>query len=400
MLLYITLTTLLLALILSVNNFKKNKNAVFIALFFTIAAIYSLTHYFLVFGKSPFWVAIFYNHFTPLYLLLGPLLFFYVRGTLNDNTKFSKIDALHFIPALIQLIGIVPYLFLAFADKIQFAEKVIGNSNDLKQIRLNIFYDPSVSYSLRVGSLFIYEIYCAYLLFVKAPINSVGKEIPKKQFLLAYKWLIILILNLIIITICFTIITVESIRKSPAYIFSNYQVLFTIIGICFFIMTFSLLLFPNILYGMPRIPEVRSSNNQNSSKNTPEIATLAAEEFMPEEDPFFELSKKIRDYITIEKPYLDPDFSLSSIALELQVPQNHVSYCINTLMNTKFYTLRADLRIDYAIELLQNNVSDILTIEAIGEKSGFKTRSNFYTAFKDKTGITPTEFIETQKINS
>lgn len=397
MLLYITLTTLILALILFLNNFKKNKNAVFIAIFFIVISIYSITHYFLVFGKSPFWLAVFFNHFTPLYLLLGPLLLFYVRGTLSDNPKFSKIDSLHFIPALIQAIGVVPYLFLSFGDKIKFAEKMIYNSDAILSIRFNMFFDPPVSFSIRAFSLFLYELYCGYLLFVKVPINGVGKEIPKKQFLLAYKWLIILILNLIIITICFVIITYQSIHKSPVYILSNDKDLFSIIGICFFIMTFSLFLFPNILYGMPRIQEIISPNKQNNSNN---INYSSNEEFIPEEDPFYELAEKIKDFITIEKPYLDPDFSLSRIAIEMQIPQSHVSYCINTLMNTKFYALRSDLRIEFAIKLLQNNVNNIFTIEAIGEKSGFKTRSNFYAAFKEKTGITPTEFIMIQKTDS
>jgi AraC-like DNA-binding protein len=397
MLLYITLTTLILALILFLNNFKKNKNAVFIALFFIVVSIYSITHYFLVFGKSPFWLAVFYYHFTPLYLLLGPLLLFYVRGTLSDNPKFSMIDSLHFIPALIQTIGIVPYLFLSFYDKIEFAEKMIYNTDAMLSIRFNMFFDPTVSFSIRALSLFLYEFYCGYLLFVKAPISSVGKEIPKKQFLLAYKWLIILILNLIIITICFFIITYQLTHKSPVYVLSNDKYLFSIIGVCFFIMTFSLLLFPNILYGMPRILKIIPPNKPSNSTN---IAYSSNEEFIAEEDPFYELAEKIKDYITIEKPYLDPDFSLSRIAIEIQVPQSHVSYCINTLMNTRFCVLRSDLRIEFAIKLLQNNVNDIFTIEAIGEKSGFKTRSSFYTAFKEKTGITPTEFIKTQKIDS
>jgi hypothetical protein len=71
--------------------------------------MYGIAHYFVLYGKSPFWLAIFYNHFTPLMLLLGPLLFFYVRGTLNDTSILKKSDAFHFIPAVIHLIGIVRY---------------------------------------------------------------------------------------------------------------------------------------------------------------------------------------------------------------------------------------------------------------------------------------------------
>jgi AraC-like DNA-binding protein len=75
------------------------------------------------------------------------------------------------------------------------------------------------------------------------------------------------------------------------------------------------------------------------------------------------------------------------------VPQNHVSYCINTIMQTKFSTLKADLRINYTIELFSGKLKESYTIEGIAQQAGFKTRASFYNAFKEKTGITPTEFI-------
>jgi AraC-like DNA-binding protein len=98
-----------------------------------------------------------------------------------------------------------------------------------------------------------------------------------------------------------------------------------------------------------------------------------------------------------ERPFLKTDFSISDIALAMQVPQNHVAYCINNIMQTKFATLKSDLRIDYAAELLSENVNDSFTIEGIAQQSGFKTRASFYNAFKERVGVTPTEFIAAKK---
>lgn len=67
-------------------------------------------------------------------------------------------------------------------------------------------------------------------------------------------------------------------------------------------------------------------------------------------------------------------------------------------MQTKFATLKSDLRINYAVELLSGNLNDSFTIEGIAQQSGFKTRASFYNAFKERVGVTPTEFIAGKSI--
>ncbi len=74
-----------------------------------------------------------------------------------------------------------------------------------------------------------------------------------------------------------------------------------------------------------------------------------------------------------------------------------MSYCITFLLNTKFSKLKNQLRVQHAIELLTESNLSTLTIESVGKQSGFKTRSNFYTAFKEETGVTPNEY--SKKIN-
>lgn len=390
MLLYLTISTLALSLLLLINNYKKNKNAIYVGLFLIIVSLYGITHYFVLFGQSPFWLALFYNHFTPLYLLLGPLLYFYIRGTLSDSSKLYKRDYLHFIPAVIQMIGIFPYLLTPFEIKLQNAERIINNIDSLLYLNLNLFYNADVSFLIRVGLFLIYIIYCGYLLISYAPIIRKENTIPNKQYKVSLKWLSLLVVCSFIITLYLLIITILSFYSSPKEAFSNSYALHLISGITYFILSLSLLLFPYILYGMPRKMEVNEKKIKKE-KNTSTANVI--KEIIPKDDPLFELSEKIRNYLYTDKPYLNMEFSISSIAITLQVPQNHVSYCINILMKTSFYKLRSELRVEHAINLLQSDAKDRLTIEAIGEQSGFKTRSNFYMAFKEVTGLTPTEYI-------
>lgn len=383
MLLYISIFTIVISIILLYYNWKSNKNATYLSLVFILTSIFGIAHYFIVFGDSRFWLAVFYNNFAPCMFLIGPFLYFYVRNTLLDKTVLSKKDRLHFIPATIALIGTVPYLFQSFEKKLQIADRIIENLDAIRDIEINLFYNVGQSFAFRTILAFLYLIYCIYLLWKAYPSEINDPEVPKKQFMITYRWLIILLTSLLFIFISFTVLSLNAAVSKPSDTIDDGYVLYVMAGFAYCVMSFSLLLFPEILYGIPR------KIQQNKTKKKKEKIKIDLRE-----DPFFELYNTILKYLEENKPFLNYDFKISDIALDLKVPQNHVSYCITYLMETKFSKLKSELRIKHAINLLEKGSNSKLTIEAIGKKSGFKTRSNFYSTFKEEIGFTPSEYIE------
>jgi hypothetical protein len=164
MLLYISILTFVLSAILAFYNWKSNKNALFLSLFFIILSTYSITHYFSLYGKSSFWLAIFYYHFSPLWLLLGPLLYFYVNGTLSDRQGLRWKDGWHFIPAIIHLVNIAPYYLISFSYKIHLAEAIINNLDVMKNLSFNLFYSAKLAFIARPLFLLAYVIYAFKIL--------------------------------------------------------------------------------------------------------------------------------------------------------------------------------------------------------------------------------------------
>lgn len=395
MLLYISIFTIVLSIILLLFNWKINRNAAFLACVFIIFSIYGIAHYFVIYGQNPFWLAVFYNNFTPLMLVAGPFLYFYVRGTLLDTEKLCHWDYVHFIPALVHLMSITPYLFSPFEYKLKIAQQLIHNLNAITTININLFYSPAVSYSIRAVSVLLYTLYCIYLSIKYLPLaGKNSKNIPRKQLQITTRWLGVLLSAILCIIIGFLIVTYNCIETNPSTGLEKSYTFYIITGSAYSILSFSLLLFPDVLYGIPKrvATEKHNKKKTQNEKKTGEIAI--------EKDPFYELSKKIIHYLEDEKPFLDTEFSISDIALHLKAPQNHISYCINSIMNTKFSKLKSDLRVNYALYLLGSEMKNSLTIEAIGEKSGFKTRSNFYAAFKDKTGVSPSEYLERNSLDA
>lgn len=330
-------------------------------------------------------------------LLLGPLLLFYVRGTLKDSSRLNKWDAVHFIPALIHFVGIIPYLTQPFEEKLKIANLLINNIDAILLININYFYNTAISFIIRPVLLLGYILYSMVLLWKRFDNSKLDRDVPQKQLFISLRWLIILLASLFFIVIEFLIITYNSITIKPSVGLINSYPLYILSGVAYGIMSLSLLLFPNVLYGIPKRIVVKKEEIKKTKKQKQVTTTPAEEVTNFEEDPFLDLSKNITEYLAKERPYLNADFSISDIALAMHVPQNHVSYCINTIMQTKFSCLKANLRIHYATELLSGKLPESYTIEGIAQQAGFKTRASFYAAFKEKTGMTPTEFVELLK---
>ena len=189
MLLFLSLLMIILSLILIIHNWNINRNAIFLSMFFILISIYAITHYFIGSGNSIFWLAIFYNNFTALMLLSGPLLYFYVRGTLKDSQGLTWKDSIHFIPAIIHLIGIIPYIFTPFSYKESIARQIIENINVIKDLKMSVFFTVEFNYGLRIGMLTVYFIACLVLLFKFSRDKNKEKNIPERQLLISYRWL-------------------------------------------------------------------------------------------------------------------------------------------------------------------------------------------------------------------
>jgi len=398
MLLYISLLTIILSGLLVTYNWRINKNTIYLGGFFSILATYGLTHYFTIYTYSPFWLAVFYNNFSPFWFLTGPLLLFYYRGTLTDNSRLKGTDIIHFIPFLVQLIGIFPYLLTPFSYKIDIAAQILNDLNLITQFKVNWITKPIVNFLGRPILVFLYLGYITYMLWKYNP-QSQRIKVPLQQYKLIYRWLIILAATTAILIFNFFLLSLSLSKQTVTATLINDQFTHIFSGVAYFCMSFMLLLFPRILYGMPiyNANSLAENNSQEKSKKETypvETIKIVSEAQLPQDDPFFDLVAKINDYLDKEEPYVNPDFTINELAVALKVPVHHLSYCLNTLMNVKFTSLRTQLRIQYASKLLDSGQADELSMDGIGKKSGFSTRSNFYNAFKTETGMTPSEYLE------
>ena len=106
---------------------------------------------------------------------------------------------------------------------------------------------------------------------------------------------------------------------------------------------------------------------------------------------------KIRKYMVIEKPYLNRELTIYDLSEQLKIPRHIMSEVINEHMGKNFYNLVNDYRINEVKERMKSEDLQVITILGIAYDSGFNSKSSFNTIFKEKTGQTPSEYLNTLK---
>jgi len=154
--------------------------------------------------------------------------------------------------------------------------------------------------------------------------------------------------------------------------------------------------FPGILYGLPQFPTgetdtPRTSHSVSSrvieKKNVPQF----------EEDYLDQIRMKIETCMDNDRPYLQADCNIASVARLTSLPVHHLSYYFREVNKQSFNDFRNKLRVDHAKKLIREGKAKELTLEAIGILSGFSTRNTFYTAFKKVEGMSPSGYSSLKK---
>ena len=394
----IALIFLLLSVVMLYYNWKSLPNSIYLSLSLFVMALIFTAQYIIIFDNSITRLAIIFNHVAPFYFLLGPFIFFYVRTTLTDKNTLSKWDYLHFLPAIILLLAILPYIFSDWQYKIEVAKTLRQDFRNIIKIPNIVLYSPVVNIVGRPLSVISYTVASLVLIYrfkKKFPYHS---NVPylHAQKVIRFLFLFVFVTFLSAITFGFlsflyltdTSFSANQWRNSaPMHIFETLALMVFMV----------LLFFPEILYGIPQIvsPKVDKSN-QNF---TPGLGSIEETITKLSDTPeavlrFNELAQRIIKLMDDQKPYLKHDFGIEDMARMLEVPKHHLYYCFNSILNKRFTQLRSEYRVRYASQLIENGEALSKTLEAIGLESGFSSRSSFFTTFKELTGMSPGDFLQ------
>jgi AraC-like DNA-binding protein len=90
------------------------------------------------------------------------------------------------------------------------------------------------------------------------------------------------------------------------------------------------------------------------------------------------------------------DLRAADVAAELGIPEYVLSQVVNEEFGRTFNDLVREYRVRAVQAHLVDPAYDHYTMEAIGREVGFRARASFYSAFRELTGQSPTEYRKAQ----
>lgn len=156
--------------------------------------------------------------------------------------------------------------------------------------------------------------------------------------------------------------------------YTGYAIL---LGLSFVIIVYTLLRFPDITQ---EVVEAAEATYTTSTLNNLDSEALVL---------------KLRQLLEVEKLYAEDKLSLNLLAEKMEITTHQLSELINTRFKKSFSQLLREYRITEAKRMLIDEPN--ASVLSIGLSTGFTSQSNFYTAFKELTGMAPGNY---RKANS
>lgn len=104
------------------------------------------------------------------------------------------------------------------------------------------------------------------------------------------------------------------------------------------------------------------------------------------------LKSKLLSLLENDKVFLNEELSLTELSDKMGISNKKLSELLNKYLNTSFYDLVNDYRIGEVKRRLDAGDAEKYTMVSIAYDSGFQSKASFYRIFKNREGISPTDY--------
>lgn len=289
--------------------------------------------------------------FSPALFLLGPTLHRYVRRLLGERSRFRAAQFAHLVPALLNVVYNVPFYLKGNAEKV--ALLALGITPAVRVIRCLAFAHFTVYFilcrrDLRAGQAAAREQYASQAQIQVRWISRLGATFA-------------------------TVLLANIVPDLAPPMFSPLLAVWEALAILY--LGYHGLTQPQLFLDL-------LERSETGKKSVPPLpAELQAG-----------YAKRICEFMQREKPYLDPELTLSRFAERIGIPANQCSFIINRQFGLNFFHFVNRARVEECKRLLRDT-RPTPTILSAALAAGFNSKSTFNSIFKQYEGITPSVYI-------
>lgn len=349
---------------------QKNVPDYFLAGLFLLYGLTLLLGYLEIYNRNhdyPFPFLI--NTSTPLIFLHGPAIWFYIKSLTTQDFRFKSKYLLHFLPFI--LISILLFLNIY---SLPAAEKVMLE-------RTEAFRDQ-ISFPVIIALVAVFT--QGYFIWGLLLIRNYRKKI-KNYFSeissIDLTWLRILLITsvffyagtslLYIIDYVFRVFSYHGLQT----IGYSYQAVFILV----------------LGYRGYRQGNVFSSHKVSADLE-PAQSKATEEHSITDKDKIF--VQELLAFMEKQRPYLNSDLTLASLAERLGATPDYLSFILNSKLNRNFFDFINHYRVEEFKRICRKEKNQNLTIMGMAWDAGFNSKPTFNRVFKKTTGVTPGEYVK------
>jgi AraC-like DNA-binding protein len=311
----------------------------------------------------------------PLTLLLGPLVYFYVKVHLDRLQVFKWRDGLHFLPYLVNMAYFIPFFLLPGEEKIgAFLNLVQGTPSAGLAIALMLYSCSPI----------VYALWCITVLTEhREDLKHLFSYTTEKM---TVDWMWYLSWTMFAVAaIAFLINGIIVFSDIVDWIQLRYVIITVVVA-----WTFAL-----GYYGVRRTSFFNTFPvDPENMQQTDHAQAVKYEKTKLKDEDARTYGNRLLHVMETEKPYLNSKLTIAQLANAVQIPAHHLSQLINDRYNANFFEFVNAYRVEEVKARFVDPGYKNLTLLGIALESGFNSKASFNRIFKQVTGMTPSEYIK------
>lgn len=298
------------------------------------------------------------------YLLIGPLLYFYLQCLTVENFRFRPIHILHSVPFWINVFFYLPFYLSPTEAKL----------SDVKS-----FFSPQEFNIYLFIFLMIRLVHLAIYISLSGQMvrryGRVAKNIYSSQQQMKLNWMKILVLAFATVLLHYLLFFL--VRVFGGQLFNT---------ICSWLSLWETLIIGCLSYRgltQPDIIKIGLENGKGiqTGMSAGEVASALT---------------NILDHMEKNKPYLNSILTIRDLSSQISIPYWTISQIINDRLKQNFFEFINSYRIKEAQRMILHEGADRSMVQ-IAYACGFNSKSAFNSAFKKITGETPSQYKRARK---